>query len=248
MKAIDPTRPVLVDFGQGVANEFWKGRGPCTGDQKYYDVAAQDADILAFDIYPVGSSTPEVKNKLEYVARGVENLTGHAVGGQKIWATLETTALNPPLRPMPAQVRAEVWMALIHGAKGIVYFAHELKPQFREDAIFRYPDIVDEITTTNRLIHSLAPVLNSPNAKRKINVQSAVPIATMLKQHEHTLYLFAVAMRNAPSRAQFAVDGLDDTQADVLGEARNVSIRNGMLEDDFAGYGVHLYKIPLLER
>ena len=32
-------------------------------------------------------------------------------------------------------------MALTRGAKGIVYFVHEFKPQFREDAIFRYPDI-----------------------------------------------------------------------------------------------------------
>jgi hypothetical protein len=94
MKALDSTRPVLINFGQGVANEFWKGRGPCNGDQKYYDVAAQDADILSFDIYPVGSSTPQVKGKLEYVARGVTDLVGHAASGQTIWALLETTALD----------------------------------------------------------------------------------------------------------------------------------------------------------
>ena len=163
IKALDPTRPVLINFGQGVANEFWKGRGPCTGDQTYYDRAAQGADILSFDIYPVGSSTPEVKGKLEYVARGVTNLAGHAAGGQAIWAVLETTALDPAIRPLRAQVRAEVWMALIHGSKGIVYFVHEFKPQFREDAIFRYPDIVDEVGNINRLIRSLAPVLNAPN-------------------------------------------------------------------------------------
>ena len=136
IKALDPTRPVLINFGQGVASEFWKGRGPCTGDQTYYDRAAPRADILSFDIYPVGSSTPEVKGKLEYVARGVTNLAGHAAGGQAIWAVLETTALDPAIRPSRAQVRAEVWMALVHGSKGIVYFVHEFKPQFREDADF----------------------------------------------------------------------------------------------------------------
>ena len=136
-------------------------------------------------------------------------------------------------------------MALTHGAKGIVYFVHEFKPRLREDAIFRYPDIVDEVTIINRLIRSLAPVLNAPNASRKVTVQSPVPIATMLKQHEQALYLFAVAMRNAASRPQFAIEGLDDTQADVLGELRSATIQNGVLEDDFASYGVHLYKIPM---
>src|SRR6185312_11599444 len=63
---------------------------------------------------------------------------------------IETTALDPNRRPTAAEVRAEVWMALIHGAKGIVYFVHEFEPHFREDAIFRYPDIVEELTRTNR--------------------------------------------------------------------------------------------------
>jgi hypothetical protein len=32
MKTVDPTRPVMINFGQGVANEFWRGRGQCNGD------------------------------------------------------------------------------------------------------------------------------------------------------------------------------------------------------------------------
>ena len=55
MRAHDKTRPIMINFGQGIANEFWRGRGPCTGDESYYAVAARDADILSFDIYPVGS-------------------------------------------------------------------------------------------------------------------------------------------------------------------------------------------------
>src|SRR5215470_2571534 len=53
MKTRDTTRPVMINFGQGIANEFWRGRGPCTGDEQYYDIAIRDADILSFDFYPV---------------------------------------------------------------------------------------------------------------------------------------------------------------------------------------------------
>src|SRR5260370_37424349 len=66
IKTRDPTRPVMLNFGQGVANEFWRGRGTCNGDQGYYDTAIQGADILSYDIYPVGSATPQVKGRLEY--------------------------------------------------------------------------------------------------------------------------------------------------------------------------------------
>ena len=38
---------------------------------------------------------PQVKGKLEYVARGVSRLMNLAVGDQKVWAVIETTALDP---------------------------------------------------------------------------------------------------------------------------------------------------------
>jgi hypothetical protein len=243
LKARDPTRPVLIGFGQGVANEFWRGRGPCSGDQKYYDIAAQGADILSYDIYPVGSDTPQVKGKLEYVARGVTNLLKRATDRQAVWMALETTALDPIRRPTAAEVRAETWMALIHGATGIVYFVHEFKPNFREDAIFRYPDIVDEVTKTNQLIKSLAPVLKSPSIPGAITLSSAVPIATMVKVYENMTYIFAVAMQNSPSTVQIKVADGHGTSASVLGEARSVPIAQGSFEDQFEGYGVHLYQI-----
>jgi hypothetical protein len=242
-KARDPTRPVMINFGQGVANEFWRGRGQCNGDQDYYDTAIQGADILSYDIYPVGSRFPQVKGKLEYVARGVTNLVKRVADGQSVWMALETTALDPAQRPKPAQVRAEVWMALIHGATGIFYFVHEFKPTFREDAIFRYPDIVEEVTRTNQLITSLAPVLKSPSVSSTISVNSQIPIATMVKVYRDTTYIFAAAMQNSPSTVRITTDNGHHTNARVIGEARSVTITQGAFEDQFEGYGVHLYQI-----
>jgi len=244
MKTLDPTRPVMINFGQGVANEFWRGRGQCNGDQGYYTTAIQGADILSYDIYPVGSKTPQIKGKLEYVARGVTNLVKRATDGQSVWMALETTALDPARRPTSAQVRAEVWMALIHGATGIFYFVHEFKPTFREDAIFRYPDIVEEVTRTNQLIKSLAPVLKGPSVSAAISLSSRVPIATMVKVYKDTTYIFAVAMEDVPSTVRITIDDVHHTDARVIGEARSVGITQGTFEDRFEGYGVHLYQIP----
>jgi hypothetical protein len=243
IKTSDPTRPVMINFGQGVANEFWRGRGKCNGDYSYYDIAMQGADILSYDIYPVGSSTPQVKGKLEYVARGVTNLMKRATAEQSVWMALETTALDPARRPTPAEIRAEVWMALIHGATGILYFAHEFKPKFRDDAIFRYPDIVEEVTRTNHLIKSLSPVLKSPSLIGTIKISSKTPIATMEKVYGSTTYIFAVAMQNTTSAVRITVDELHDANARVIGENRSLPVTQGTFEDQFEGYGVHLYEI-----
>ena len=75
-------------------------------EMKNYDQAIIGADILSFDIYPVGSDTPRVKDKLEYVAIGVTNLVRRASPGQQVWAVLETTALDPTRPVKPSEVRS----------------------------------------------------------------------------------------------------------------------------------------------
>jgi hypothetical protein len=247
MKARDDTRPIIINFGQGVANKFWKGRGPCSGDESYYSVAARDVDVLSFDIYPIGSETPQVKGKLEYVGRGVTRLKNLAIDGQRVWAVIETTAIDPGHGVTPAQVRSEVWMAIIHGAQGIVYFVHEFSPTFREDAIFRHPEVVEEVAKENELIRSLASVLNSPNLDGAITVQSPLPIAIMAKRYKNTLYLFAVAMTNSVSQPHFALKSFNVAKTYVVGENRNVKLTEGVFDDAFEGYGVHIYEIPLID-
>jgi hypothetical protein len=49
-KAADPTRPVYLGLGQGVAFDAWEGRGSNAPPESQYVAAG---DILAFDIYPV---------------------------------------------------------------------------------------------------------------------------------------------------------------------------------------------------
>jgi hypothetical protein len=245
LKARDATRPVMLNFGPGVADESWPGRGTCTGDLRYYDRAVEGADILSFDIYPVANDRVEVAGKLEYVARGVANLLKRAAPGRSVWAAIETTSIRSGHRVTPAQLRAEVWMALLHGATGIFYFVHEWSSGFREDGIFRYPEIVREVAAVDRTITALAPVLNSPSLAGKVTVSAPVPIAVMAKQQADALYVFAAAMQDAPSTARFAIRGLADAEAQVIGEDRAAAVANGTLEDAFPGYGVHLYRIPV---
>jgi hypothetical protein len=53
-----------------------------------------------------------------------------------------------------------VWLSVVHGSMGIVYFAHEWVPRFREPALLDYPDIRDAVRSVNSEIRDLAPVLN----------------------------------------------------------------------------------------
>jgi hypothetical protein len=99
------------------------------------------------------------------------------------------------------------------------------------------------VTKTNAAITTLAAVLNGPTIPGLVAVASSVPIATMAKRQGDALYVFAVAMQRETSTPWFAIRGLHDGKAVVIDEDRTVDIKGGILEDSFAGYGVHLYKI-----
>lgn len=244
MRAADPSRPVLLNLGQGVAWDNWIGRGVRTRHPEDYPEYVKGCDIASFDIYPVVHDSPEVAGKLEFVARGVERLVGWQ-GGKPTWNCIECTHIgNAKTKATPEQVRSEVWMSLIRGSRGLIYFVHQFEPSFKEAAVLGDKEMSAAITEINRQIRELAPVLNSPTIEKRLSVKAARPaIATMLKQVDGVPYVFAVNLENAPVRGEFTLQGASARQAEVLDESRSIAVENGSFADDFAPYAVHRYRL-----
>ena len=100
---------------------------------------------------------------LWYVAKGVDRLVGWTEGRRIVWNCIETSRIsNENAKPTPHQVRAEVWMALVHGSRGLIYFVHQFRPRFNEHALLDDPELLPAVTAINRQIIELAPILNSP--------------------------------------------------------------------------------------
>lgn len=237
-RAADPTRPVIINFGRGAADVNWVGRGSCTGRTDMYSQYARGADILSFDIYPVNGG-----DAITYVAKGVDNLRRWG-GGKPVWAFIETTAYDTGNgQPTPAQVKAEVWLALTHGASGIQYFAHILSPRFIEAGLLSDSVMTAAVKRINLQIRSLATVLNSPTIANGATVNATVRIDKMVKRAGGFTYLFAVNPTRTQSNATFSMTGLSGGTVTVLGEGRSLTMTGGRFTDSFAGYGVHLYKI-----
>lgn len=247
IRAADPSRPVLLNLGQGVAWDGWIGRGVRTNHPEDYPEYVKGCDVASFDIYPAVSTRPQVAGSLWYVARGVERLKKWAGPERIVWNCIECTRIsNTKVKPTPHQVRAEVWMSIIHGSRGLIYFVHQFKPRFIEAGLLADAEMTQAVTAINKRIHQLAPVLNSPPPDAAATVKSSnekVPIAIMLKRHGGATYVFAVAMRDGKTTGAFHVPGVDKAVAEVLDENRTIRVTEGKFADAFKGYGVHLYKI-----
>ena len=247
IRKADPSRPVFLNLGQGVAWDDWIGRGVRRNHPEDYPEYVKGADIVSFDIYPVVHGDAAVAGKLEMVARGVERLKRWS-GGRPVWNCIECTHIgNPEAKASPEQIRSEVWMSLIHGSEGIIYFVHQFEPRFQEAGLLEDPVNLAAVTKINQEIRELAPVLNSPTIEGGVTVEPGngeVPVAAMVKRFEGSTYIFAVAMRNESTGAVFQGKDLPRTgEVEVLGEARAIPLEDGAFTDQFAGYEVHLYRV-----
>lgn len=252
LKERDSSRPILLNLGQGVANDAWKGRGPGTSIDDYPKYV-QGADIVSFDVYPVaGIDRRDGGEFLWYVPKGVERLIRWTEGKKSVWNCIECTHISDVnAKATPEQVKAEVWMALIQGSRGLIYFVHEFKPRFNEHALLDDPVMLKAVTALNARIRELAPVLNSPTipTEQFASVRSSnpdSPIGSMVKRPANgdAVYLFSTTMRNKPTKGTFDLKGFPSgATIEVLDENRRITAESGHFEDEFRAHEVHLYRI-----
>lgn len=240
MVAADASRPVLLLLGQGVATPDWVGRGDCTGRTEDYPEYAKSADILVNYTYPVANQHP-----IELVATGIEKLNEYADWKKPVIADIEASSIDGLPRPTPHQLRAEVWLSLIHGAAGIQYFCHRMTPLNETDCLDD-ADTAAALTRINRELLLLAPALNTQSyAVQSLSRNSAVPVRAVQKQLGAERYVFAAGLADAATTATFTVTGVAaGGDVEVIGEGRSVTLSEGVFEDAFAPYDVHLYRVP----
>jgi len=248
IRQTDSTRPVLLNLGQGVAWDGWHGRGVRTNHPEDYPEYVNGCDIASFDIYPAVHDKPEVAGNLWFVAKGVERLKNWTNGKKPVWNCIECTRINNPYtKATPQQVKCEVWMSIIHGSTGLIYFVHEWQPRFNESALLSDPEMLSAVTAINRQITELASVLNSPTIEDAASVSSsndAVPVEMMVKKHNGATYLFAVAMRGDKTTAAFTLQQDEAIKTvELIGENRSIAVQNGVFKDNFNTWDVHLYRV-----
>ena len=245
----DSTRPVLLNLGQGVAYDNYIGRGVRRNHPEDYPLYIKGSDIVSFDIYPAVHDKQEVAGKLEFVPRGVDRLRQWSNDEKIVWNCIERSRIsNTSVKPTPQQIRSEVWMSLIKGSRGIIYFVHQFEPNFIEASLLDDPELLEAVTRLNRQITELAPVLNSPSLLNAVVIESDLekpPLDVMCKRYGNSLYVFVANVRPEKSVAKLRLlnPSSASTQAHEIENGSEVMIRDSIINLEIAGYGIVLYRI-----
>jgi hypothetical protein len=214
-----------------LTDKFSAGAAPGPYGKDIYPAFFESADVIGFDTYPV-----EVRCSLEqidnvfWMQRELIGLTGGKPTFQWIEAgPMEHCTWNQD--PTPAVVRAETWLAIAGGARGIGYF-----PDYWSD------EIRNEIRQLNRDILALAPALLGPVAKANWSVES--PVRVTARRFNGAIYVIAVNTSTAPVSASFSVPGLGGRTLRVFGDGRTVRPMGDLVADKLPGLGVAVYVVP----
>jgi hypothetical protein len=248
IREADDSRPVFLNLTSGFMERG--GRKLPADHAAYYQLVVSGADILSFDYYPIyGWNRPD---RLTWVADGVTQL--RALGGESrpVFEFIETSKgsqwvdYEKQIDVKPMHTRAEVWMAIIRGATGIMYFTHAWRPKFNE--FEPTEEMRAELKRLNAQITRLAPVILSDPVEQPVSITFADGLAgeVMAKKHDGALYLFAnnLDLKWRGGKATIDVEGLKKgTEIEVVDEDRRLIADEGKFADDFPALGVHIYRI-----
>lgn len=247
MGEVDPSRPIIVNFwGGGMlqANDAGCFNGTC------YPEYIEQTDWMSDDIYPCNKFACDV----ELVGRMVSKLRRWAERGQPAFAYVETGDFDGNgSGPSPRRFNAEVWSAVIRGARGIFYFSARVQVPCSSGCLLGYdmtePDVAEQMAVTNALLTRLAPIL-----QRRIDpdeVSLAGPDAFEIgwrRDPETDSFYFLVLNPEDSHRDRVALDlsGVHPAgPVHVVDEGREVEVTaENAIVDDFRPYELHIYRVP----
>jgi len=246
IKRTDPTRPYFVCFGQGVANDAWKGRGaPVEDYPKYMSVV----DFIQYDVYPITNIRKADGEKyLEMVGTGVSRIRKWTGNKKPVWCWIETTHIKDPAHaPTPAQTACEVWITMVHGARGVGYFCHDFTLKEKAaSALSRDQAMLAQLKITNAKLQKLARFISAPLAGEPVAAKAdGGRVIFSVKKLADASAVLSVNVLNEAAKATIPLAGLKKGQKiEVLEEGRTIeAAQDGVFSDDFAPYQEHVYKI-----
>ncbi|MGX1793224.1 hypothetical protein ACWIDW_09840 [Microbacterium sp. NPDC055312] len=152
----------------------------------------------------------------------------------------------------PNQLKGAAMSSIINEARGLLWFNQSFTGDCESSGVLRQAQTegdgfcgaaqVKAMGEVNRLIHRLAPVLNTQSYVWDFGEG----LDTMLKVHDGHAYVFAMTDGGDGERTLALPDGIRGNRAEVVGEDRTLELRDGVFTDEFAAESdFRIYRITL---
>jgi hypothetical protein len=209
-----------------LSNHFYSRTDALPAGRGVYAGLIERSDVVGFDLYPLQEFCKA--DWLPDVAAAQRELVRLA-GTRPTFQWIEASTWRcqaPALKVTPATVRAESWLAVAGGARGLGFFPADWSPE-----------VTPGIAAVSREVTALSAPLLTADAP----ASATGPVIAAARVLNGALYVIAVNPARRTVHTGIHAPGLAGRAVSVLGEGRTVAAAGDLLEDDFAPLAVHLY-------
>lgn len=238
-KVANPNRPVWISL---IGGPLAGGYG-IPVDRKY----ATWADWMSADDFAVAARrSPPIPD----IGREMEGLSqvGSRFAGRM--AFIEAGQISDPPRPVvtPQQMRAEIWEAIVHGARGIVYYTYTTNgPDTLPISVNNTTPAIRAMMKSQDWVIAHLPVgaLQGAINPSAVAVSARAPLEAGWRASSRSRYMIVVNTSPQTHRMTIRIQGLGRHRSlSVFAEHRSIHLStNGYATDTFAPYAVHVYCI-----
>jgi hypothetical protein len=206
-----------------------------------FGLYAPTTEILAIDPYPIPHAS------VEMVAGWMKAAQAAVGDAQPIWLIPQChnpVAYSSPTGgrgPTPAEERCMVYLGLIYGAKGIIYYPWDDGPC----GLTHDPALMQAVTDLNAELADIGPDLLASRRRLIADGSGEHPglhAATFVG--DKRVYVIATNTRDAPVTFSLPFPGAIDDAVQAPYEGRTMRTRAGILTDTLAPLQVRLYTLP----
>jgi hypothetical protein len=186
------------------------------------------ADILATDDYVLREQKP---SEVRHVARTTEVAKRAVRETRPVWLVLQSSSVATP-----EEEYGVTYLALAHGANGILYWEYE-------DAR-KNPRIWETLLALAKELETLTPALTGPSLDLPVSISNG-DIHWTAREFQGRLCLITVNADPLPApQVQIQVGEGPEGPAEVLFENRKITVKRGRILDEFLPYQRHVYLLP----
>jgi hypothetical protein len=241
-KAIDPNRMVYINFG---GSDVMSATSSSAIDT--YKALIATADWVSNDRYPVTGYLNEgaKRNDLTLIGQPMDKLRGWTDKPQFCYVETSSQQFVSGARGVtPSELRAEIWLAIVHGVRGYVFFPQVVGGN--DSSNDGTPDdVAAEMTVQNGIVTRLAPVLQGEINPPALGATVPSPLQVAWRDAPDGRYFIVVnPIGTAMASASITLTGVGTaTTARLLDGSRSVALSNGSFTDAFAPFGVNIYVV-----
>ena len=229
IREVDPARPILLGDTRRITKE---------GQPRRFVLELMDMGVWWWYPFPLAEGHTEVVVP-DWL---VENVR---LTDKPIWVAPQSYKGQRVEKryPLPEEYRIQAYLAIIHGADGLMYFGGH---------IFYDPEggHWDELKQLVRELRDMSPVFLSPTSDLKVEMTGGEKISTLLKEHGESHVLIAANRDRSTAKATFRLpfDAGRITRRRPAGIGANhpiveITPKDNSFQDTLDRYAVHIYEV-----